>query len=145
VTDTPWYADGLRFSCTRCGHCCGGAPGTIRVTDEEISDLAAHLHEADDSFRGKYARKIRGGGISLKEKPNRDCIFYDRTGGCSVYAFRPRQCRTWPFWSSVVHSPDTWQEASESCPGMKTGPLHDGDAIAATADRDGTSADRVRR
>jgi Fe-S-cluster containining protein len=115
------------------------------VSDEEISDLAAHLHETDDSFRAKYTRKIRGGDISLKEKPNHDCVFYDRTEGCTVYDFRPRQCRTWPFWSSVVHSPETWQQASRSCPGMGTGSLRSAETIAATAVRDGTSDDRPRR
>ena len=25
----PWYNDGLRFTCTRCGHCCTGEPGFV--------------------------------------------------------------------------------------------------------------------
>ena len=141
MSDAPWYSEGLRFACTRCGHCCGGGPGTIRVSDEEISDLAAHTHESIESFRVKYTRRIRGGDISLKEKRNLDCIFYDRSEGCTVYAMRPRQCRTWPFWSSVVHSPETWEEASRTCPGMDSGPLRASDAIAATAAEDGTSGE----
>ena len=145
MTNAPWYADGLRFSCTRCGQCCGGGPGTIRVSDEEISDLAAHLHETDASFRKKHTWKIRGGDISLKEKPNHDCVFYDRTEGCAVYSMRPRQCRTWPFWSSVVHSRDTWRETSSCCPGMGIGAQHDAETIADATGRDGTSADGVRR
>jgi Fe-S-cluster containining protein len=145
MPDAPWYSEGLRFACTRCGHCCGGGPGTIRVSDEEIADLAAHTHESIESFRAKYTRRIRGGDISLKEKRNLDCIFYDRSAGCTVYAMRPRQCRTWPFWSSVVHSPETWEEAARSCPGMNEGPLRAADAITATAATDGTSSETPGR
>lgn len=145
MSEAPWYSEGLRFACTRCGHCCGGGPGTIRVSDDEIADLAAHTHETIDSFRARYTRRIRGGDISLKEKANLDCIFYDRSAGCTVYTVRPRQCRTWPFWSSVVHSRETWQEASGSCPGMNAGPLHDAEEIAAVASEDGTSGAKASR
>lgn len=43
----PWYADGLRFECTRCGHCCTGEPGTVRVYEEEIGTLASFLKLAE--------------------------------------------------------------------------------------------------
>ena len=43
MADTPWYRNGLRFTCTRCGRCCGGGPGTIRASDDEIAALAAGL------------------------------------------------------------------------------------------------------
>jgi Fe-S-cluster containining protein len=141
LSEASWYADGLRFACTRCGHCCGGGPGTIRVSDEEISDLAAHCHETDESFRKRYTRRLRGGDVSLVEKKNLDCIFYDRGEGCTVYPARPRQCRTWPFWSSNVHSPETWRDAARSCPGMGSGPLYDAETIGALAASDGTAND----
>ena len=32
--NTPWYADGLPFTCTQCGDCCTGDPGYVWVTDE---------------------------------------------------------------------------------------------------------------
>ena len=31
VRAEPWYRDGLRFACTRCGACCTGAPGYVWV------------------------------------------------------------------------------------------------------------------
>ena len=35
----PWYREGLRFECIRCGGCCTGFPGTVRVTNEEIEEI----------------------------------------------------------------------------------------------------------
>lgn len=119
-----WYREGLRFGCTRCGNCCRGS-GTVRVSDGEIAALARRLDLADAEFRAIYTRRLRGGDVSLREKANRDCVFYDRVaGGCRVYADRPSQCRSWPFWSSVLHSPERWAEESEACPGMNQGPHH---------------------
>ena len=93
----PWYADGLRFECLRCGRCCTGAPGRVRVSDEEIAALAARLGLAEAEFRAGYTRRSRGADVLLAEKRNFDCVFFDSEQGCSVYEDRPRQCRTWPF------------------------------------------------
>jgi uncharacterized protein len=40
-----------------------------------------------------------------------------------VYGFRPRQCRTWPFWESNVRTPETWKQTCEVCPGSGQGQL----------------------
>jgi Fe-S-cluster containining protein len=134
----PWYRDGLRFSCTRCGNCCRGA-GTVRVSDEEIEALARRLELEPHELRAAFTRKLRGGERSLREKRNRDCIFLDRSTGCTVYEDRPRQCRTWPFWGAVVHSEERWDEESRGCPGMNRGSLHPASEIEAVARDDGTS------
>jgi len=139
VNEQPWYRKGLRFECTQCGKCCGGAPGTIRVSDDEIAALARRLDLSDSDFRARYTRRIRGGELTLVEKANYDCAFFDREEGCSVYDDRPRQCRTWPFWSSVVHSNETWDDEAEECPGMNSGRLRDAAEILQIARDDGTS------
>ena len=46
---TPWYRDGLAFSCTRCGACCTGAPGYVWVSAEEIEQLAEFRGETVDA------------------------------------------------------------------------------------------------
>jgi Fe-S-cluster containining protein len=61
--------------------------------------------------------------LSLKEKSNYDCIFWK--DGCTVYEGRPLQCRSFPFWESIVASPATWEAAKADCPGMGKGALHD--------------------
>jgi hypothetical protein len=115
------------------------------VNDEEIATLAEKLGLSDAAFRKRYTRRLRGGDISLIEKNNHDCIFYDEEPGCTVYAHRPRQCRTWPFWRSLVHSPETWAEETENCPGLNFGPLRTTEEIAEMIVDDGTSASRRRR
>jgi Fe-S-cluster containining protein len=115
------------------------------VSEDEIAALAETLGLDDAAFRERYTRRLRGGDISLIERDNYDCVFYDRKRGCTVYARRPRQCRTWPFWRSLVHSPETWDEEAENCPGLNFGPLHSIEEIAEIILDDGTSASRRRR
>lgn len=118
----PWYQDGLRFSCTRCGHCCTGEPGFVWVNDEELAAIGAHRGETLDEVRSLYTRWTER-GRTLREKVNGDCIFYDRHAGCTVYPVRPPQCRTWPFWDSNVATPEDWERTCEVCPGSGRGEL----------------------
>lgn len=111
------------------------------MNDAEIGTLAARLGLEDAAFRERYTRKLRGGEISLNEKPNDDCIFYDRRHGCGVYEDRPQQCRSWPFWRAVVHSPDTWASEARTCPGMDSGAWYSAAVISESTSNDGTSAD----
>jgi Fe-S-cluster containining protein len=118
----PWYQDGLRFRCTRCGRCCTGAPGCVWVDEEELAAIAQYRHESTQQVIGLYTRATHR-GRSLREKANGDCIFYERNEGCTIYPVRPRQCRTWPFWESNVHSPEAWQRTCQECPGSGQGEL----------------------
>src|ERR1700688_3804167 len=118
----PWYQDGLRFTCTQCGHCCTGEPGFVWVDDADLAALAKHLGETIEVVRGLYTR-LTARGRTLREKGNGDCVFYDKQAGCTVYAVRPPQCRTWPFWESNVASPEAWQQTCEVCPGSGRGDL----------------------
>jgi Fe-S-cluster containining protein len=112
----------------------------VRVTDAEIGALAKRLNVSESEFRKCYTRPFRKDITILLEKPNLDCIFYDREKGCTVYEDRPKQCRTWPFWDIIVLSPRTWQESAQSCPGMNKGPLHSAEEIERTSQDDGTCA-----
>lgn len=136
----PWYQPGLRFTCTQCGRCCGGAPGYVWISEDEIEGLARHLRVDAATFRQTYTLTVAGQGVSLRERGARDnyqCVFYDSAGGCSVYAHRPAQCRTWPFWRSIIASEDSWKQHGRGCPGMDQGQWHSPDIIAATAAEDG--------
>jgi Fe-S-cluster containining protein len=144
VKEQPWYQQGLRFECSQCGKCCGGGPGTIRVNEDEIAALADRLGLSEAEFRPRYSYRLRNGDVSLVEKENYDCVFFDRKRGCTVYDDRPKQCRTWPFWSSAVFSRETWDDQAAECPGMNSGPLRDAAEILRITDDDGTSGRRSR-
>lgn len=124
MSDQPWFKDGLRFTCSQCGDCCTGAPGYVWVNAEEIAALAARLELTPAEFEQKYTRKL-GVRRSLVEFPNGDCVFFDgQARKCTVYEDRPRQCRTWPFWSSNVKSEQAWRETCQACPGSGKGELY---------------------
>ncbi len=118
----PWYREGLRFTCTRCGHCCTGEPGYVWVGDDDLAALAEHLGEPAHQVRALYTREGPR-GRTLREKLNGDCVFFERGQGCTVYSARPPQCRTWPFWESNVESPESWQQTRDVCPGSGQGEL----------------------
>ncbi len=128
-TQEPWYRDGLRFRCTRCGNCCTGAPGFVWVNEDELTALAEFRDEPRDQVEGLYTR-LGFRGRTLREKPNGDCVFWDREQGCTVYPVRPRQCRTWPFWESNLETPADWEWTRETCPGAGQGELISAEEIA---------------
>ena len=116
----PWYAMGLRFKCTQCGNCCGGAPGYVWITPQDMGRIAAFLDLPLERFQRTYVRQV-GDAFSLTEKKNFDCVFLKRENGkamCGIYPVRPVQCRTWPFWNLNLKSPDAWADAATRCPGM---------------------------
>ena len=137
----PWYADGLKFTCTQCGNCCTGPSGYVWMSDVEIVRLAGHLKLTPEETVQKYCRKTVG-RLSLKERRtsegNYDCIFLkeqpvdsstnnalpQRRKMCSIYAFRPLQCRTWPFWPENLSSPEAWKISGKRCHGMGNGNRH---------------------
>lgn len=130
MTQKPWYREGLRFECTQCGDCCTGAPGYVWVNKEEIQTLADEMGATDlELFEEQYVRKV-GVRKSLQEFPNGDCVFFDpEARRCTVYGARPRQCRTWPFWSSNLKDRESWARTCEDCPGSGTGKLYTFDEI----------------
>jgi hypothetical protein len=122
-----WCADGLRFECQRCGACRTGEPGYVWVTLAEAEEIAQFLGLSAEEFGEKYLRNA-GSHDSLIELPDGRCIFY-RDKSCEVYPVRPTQCRTFPFWQSVVVSLQAWTACQRKCPGIGKGRLYSHDEI----------------
>lgn len=127
-----WYADGLRFSCTQCGNCCTGPPGAVWFNQAEGRAMARHFGLEESAFLSTYARRIDGHWSlnETKTEQGLDCVFLDRKtipgkAVCSIYAVRPVQCRTWPFWPENLKTKRHWQTIKRAtpCPGMDTGKL----------------------
>lgn len=121
-------ATGLRFSCTMCGNCCTGPEGYVLITEAETAALAARLGIDVGDFLTRFT-KMTELGRSLNEKLSsygHDCVFLDREkipgkAVCGVYEDRPTQCRTWPFWTSIIQSRAHWERAKRTCPGIDRG------------------------
>ena len=86
----PGTGEGLRFTCARCGNCCRGPePGYVWVTDDEVRALAARLGLSLDAFGSRYLRRI-GARLSLVERANHDCVFWEEGQGCTRLRGTPR-------------------------------------------------------
>ncbi|MGM9998780.1 MAG: YkgJ family cysteine cluster protein [Candidatus Bruticola sp.] len=153
-----WYANGLRFTCQRCGRCCSGPSGIVQCTREEAEAMLKELNMEWPEFLNSVACEYEG-QLYLKEvrcKYGFDCVLLERNEknkrtptGCMVRNSRPVQCRTWPFWPEVIYSPQTWSLASKRCPGIGVGELHSAEEIrnkaALTSDPVGMPPEEMSR
>lgn len=111
----------LRFRCTGCGDCCRarGRRSFVYTNLAERQRLARYLGLSTATFTKRYCERTHG-FWHLRE-PTTDCVFLDGAR-CTVYAARPIQCRTFPFWQENV-SPDAWKALAQECPGVDQGPV----------------------
>lgn len=126
-----FYANGLRFSCTRCNLCCRFDSGYVWLSRRDLADLAVGLDLTVDEVVSRYCRVVDIAGfrqVSLREQENMDCTFW-RDGACSVYRSRPLQCRSFPFWAHQLVDRETWDRAGDHCPGVNHGIVRDADEI----------------
>lgn len=126
MVEQSFYAEGLRFSCGRCSSCCRHEQGYVFLSREDLDSLAAAMNVGQKECQAIWCRWVSFGDgceyLSLKEKLNYDCIFWNE--GCTVYQQRPLQCRTFPFWDSILVSAEAWENAGRECPGIGRGKLH---------------------
>lgn len=118
-----FYQQGLRFECTGCGECCKtrGGHAYVYVTRKERRRLAEHLGLPTRSFTARYCEKTDG--LFHLRDPASTCQFLDGVR-CTVYAARPEQCRTWPFWPENMNARAWKTEVQPGCPGVGIGKLH---------------------
>ena len=117
TTDAPWFADGLRFTCTGCGKCCAGSTGSVSLTRSDLERLASFFRQPVAWFAQKYTHLIKGRRVLNDRGSIHDCIFL--TGrSCSVHEARPTQCRTYPWWAGNLQDAESWQEEADVCEGI---------------------------
>ncbi len=107
-------------ACESCGGaCCTGESGYIWAKYPEIEKMADFLNLTVEEFATMYLKKVKH-RYSLIEKrlddDNFACIFFNNElKQCSIYAVRPRQCRTFPFWETFKNNKE---EVRNECPGI---------------------------
>ena len=124
--DPVFYEGGLHFKCARCSSCCRHEPGYVFLTASDVENLKKATGLSGSRGRAKFCRIVFLGIIerlSLKEKENYDCIFWNE-GGCTIYKRRPLQCKTYPFWSANLISRESWDLLQNTCPGVNEGRLY---------------------
>ena len=127
----PYYQrHSLRFSCTRCGRCCtGGADYYVCFSQAEAKAACAHLGLTWKWFRHHYLRRLDEPGLVAADNAGA-CIFLDAAGQCRIYAVRPVQCRTYPFWPELVNTAAAWKQEACRCEGINRGDVVPPDTIS---------------
>ena len=107
----------------------------IQIAPEEVVTIVEHLGNDDDdddndndidtsmdidTFRKKYARAeiTPANGDQLqswmnlkRNKETGSCVFLNSSSGkCGIYDARPVQCRTYPFWPSLLEDEEAWKD-----------------------------------
>lgn len=81
--------------CQRCTACCRW-PGQVRLTDAEITRIAAFLQLGESDFIQRHTRLQQDRrGLALQEQPDGTCIFLQENL-CAIQAEKPQQCRDFP-------------------------------------------------
>jgi len=111
-----------RFECTGCGRCCTGndAEHYVALGPGEEAALAELLGLAQAELRARHLVRLgaRQWGIRLEDGA---CTFLDAEGRCDVYAARPLQCASYPFWPELLASDRAWDEEAARCEGIGRG------------------------
>ena len=129
-----FWQKGVRFECQGSGKCClsRGEYGFVYLTDQDSRRMARHLKLSKKDFLQKYGQQTDG-HWHLRH-PEKDCEFL-KMGRCSVYAARPVQCRTWPFWPENMQA-KTWnQEITPFCAGVGKGKIVSPETIQKNLDQ----------
>lgn len=92
------------------------------MSPAQIERLERLVELGPRAFKERYLTQDEDNDTVLRLKPNGDCIFWQ--DGCTVYPARPRQCRTFPFWSENLESPEAWKELRTFCGGVDEGRLY---------------------
>jgi len=113
----------FRFACSRCGHCCSGGNGYAWVERDEIETLAKALAMTSEALLGLHVREARDPRtgerrLALRERADGRCTLLEGRNTCRAYEARPRHCRDFPYWPSVMQGGDGFEAARSTCPGI---------------------------
>lgn len=135
----PFYENGLHFECQKdCSACCGGSPGYVWLSSNEVTAISRHLKITVPEFIEQYTKDVDG-MLSLIdiEEDNWNCIML-QDGKCTIYEERPIQCRTYPFWGMNIASDFQWKKTGKDCPGVNKGRFYTKEQIESICNEDET-------
>ena len=120
-----WFGwrPGLRFRCRQCGGCCSW-PGSVFFTADEVGRAAAACGLSPHGFIEQFSlRRLDADLYELHAL--RGCPLLGADKGCLIYASRPLQCASFPFWRSNVRDAASRRRLIGDCQGTHAGPWYD--------------------
>jgi uncharacterized protein len=106
----------IRFTCKKCGACCG--VGFIYLKKGETKKIADYLNMPEKQFKKKHTEWFLLLGRALKWNNSGACMFL-KNRECSIYAARPSQCGTWPYWKRIINNKNDLDRAKVYCKGLE--------------------------
>ena len=122
--DKEIFEKGINFECQGSSNCCvsRGSYGYVYLSKKDLTRIAKYLNLTTDLFKKNYC-EYSDGYLHLRElNINGNCQFL-KNNKCSIYAARPIQCRTWPFWKENMNAKKWKKELIDFCPGIGKGRL----------------------
>lgn len=107
----------IKFKCQQCGNCCR-APGFVHLSKTEAKQIADFLKLSCFDFKKKYTEWVLFAGRVLKGTGEASCIFLENNK-CAIYPVRPEQCRTFPFWDSILKDETEIKYVKTFCKGIE--------------------------
>ncbi len=120
----------FRFQCLRSGRCCRVGAGYVWLQRDELPAIAKAagmqveafvrecVRQVPDPHSGELRLALRE-GVGLQADR---CRLLDGSNECTVYGHRPRHCRDFPFWKSVLEDRQGFERARQVCPGIRVEP-----------------------
>ena len=91
-----------KFRCRLCGACCRIKDGIVRVSEAEVSRIAAFLGVAESDFiasETELAPDRRS--LMLKSRDDGSCAYLTEDNLCRINPVKPEKCRTFPYeWTN---------------------------------------------
>ena len=118
-----FYKDGIKFECKQCGNCCN-IEGYVFIFKEDLNRILEKTDFTMSDLQTSYLSTVDGYTV-LRDKGTGSCIFWDEAiRGCKIYEARPTQCRTFPFWKTLLYNEKKWEEGTADCEGVGSGKLY---------------------
>jgi len=86
----------LPFLCYECGNCCRNY--TPQIYRDKIPKISEHLGWPEDEL-------IKMHKVAYLSEPRKDCPFLTEENLCSIYPYRPSNCRLYPL-ETMLHNAD---------------------------------------